>query len=33
MGFYLYYTELFEEDVLLKPIPFLNKSLHFTLAG
>lgn len=30
MGFYLYYAELFEEDVLLKLIPFLNENLHFT---
>lgn len=30
MGFYLYYAELFEEDVLLKLIPFLNKNLLFT---
>lgn len=29
MGFYLYYAELFEKDVLLKLPPFLNKNLHF----
>lgn len=29
MGFYLYYTEFFEKDVLLKPILFLDKNLHF----
>lgn len=29
MGFYLYYADLFEQDVLLKLPPFLNKNLHF----
>lgn len=33
MGFYLYYTELFEEDVLWKPIPFFNKNLPFNVVG
>lgn len=33
MRFYLYYAELFEEDVLLKPISFLNKIPHFKLVG
>lgn len=27
MGFYLCYAELFEEDVLLKRIPFFNEKI------